>query len=140
MRKVLLTLTALTLFAVPVLSASAQPRTIQNEAVPVFSTMDRLDIVEDEIPDEGEYKGSFYYEPSFGNEIRYHLWDKDGVGMTIKIYNENNKQVAIGKTTKTKNRITKSFRPGKYTGFYRYIIVPNDGGSGYQFEFSSRAF
>ncbi|MBN3527494.1 hypothetical protein [Paenibacillus apiarius] len=144
MKKLLLTLTAVAtiLAAIPV-SASAQPSAITDDfSVTEYSTMEELDKVDDVMPDEGEFKGSFYYEPSYGNEIRFHLNDTDNVGMTIKIYNEDNKQVSTGKTTKgNKFRLTKSFRPSKsYKGFYRYIIVPKDGGSGHKFEFAARAF
>ncbi|EJW17861.1 hypothetical protein M5X00_21720 [Paenibacillus alvei] len=94
------------------------------------------------IPSKGEVEFTFDYNPSLGNEIRYYLRDDDKAGMTLKIYNDENRQVATAKTSKTNNYyVNQSFRPpSKYIGKYRVIIVPNDGGSGYRYQLSARAF
>ncbi|UHA72164.1 hypothetical protein [Paenibacillus sp. 481] len=94
------------------------------------------------IPSHGEVQLEFYYNHTFGNEIRYTLRDENRAGMTIKIYNQDNKQVATAKTTKFNNYfVNRTFRPpSSYDGKYRLIIVPDDGGSGYKYDIGIRAF
>lgn len=145
LKKALLTLAAAATVFAAVPAASAQTHDATVSAIDNQDDYSVKALLLDEagwIPSSGEVEFTFDYDPSLGNQIRYYLKDDDKVGMTIKIYNDQNRQVATAKTSKANGYfVNKSFRPSsKYVGYYRVIVVPNNGGSGHSYQLSVRAF